>query len=327
VDPDAPTPTVSVVIPTRGRPALLARALRSVLAQTRGDLEVVVVADGPDPTVAAVVAAANDRRVRLVTLPIRGGASAARNAGIAASRGAWIALLDDDDEWLPAKLERQLGLAAEARDERPVIVACRLRVMTPRATYALPRRLPRPDEPMSDYLTLRSGLFHGEGFLQTSTILAPRELFRLVPFDARLRRLQELTWGLRAARDGGATLLVDGETLAIWHWDEDRARVSDAQPWAEGLAWAHANRDAFTRRAYAAFLLTTVSSMAAQARAWRGGAALLREAFRHGSPSALDVAACLQIWILPRPVRFAIRERVMGRRRTVPAAPVVRSRS
>jgi glycosyltransferase involved in cell wall biosynthesis len=103
-------PAVSVITPTVDRLDFLRRALDSVLAQTYGDLEAVVVVDGPSPKVAAFVAAHPDPRVRLVQRKERGGAAAARNTAIAASRGRYIGFLDDDDIWLPTKLERQVPL-------------------------------------------------------------------------------------------------------------------------------------------------------------------------------------------------------------------------
>ena len=94
-------PRVSVVIPTRLRPALVPRAVRSALAQTLTDIEVVVI-DGPDPDTREVLAAIADPRLRIVELERSGGAPAARNVGVDHARAAWTALLDDDDdEWLP----------------------------------------------------------------------------------------------------------------------------------------------------------------------------------------------------------------------------------
>lgn len=107
-------PTVSVVLPTHDRAALLRRSLGSVLAQTFGDLEVVVVDDGSTEDIGAAAAAFGDPRVRVVRLPERRGGGGARNAGIAAARGRLIAFQDSDDEWLPEKLERQVALLERA---------------------------------------------------------------------------------------------------------------------------------------------------------------------------------------------------------------------
>ena len=95
--------TVSAVIPTRGRPELLRRAVRSALAQTLRDIEVVVVIDGPDPVTHGVLQelAQQDSRLRVLALPSSVGGSDARNRGVDAAAGEWIAFLDDDDEWLP----------------------------------------------------------------------------------------------------------------------------------------------------------------------------------------------------------------------------------
>jgi len=104
--------TVSAIVPTRNRAPLVLRALASIAAQSRPPEEVIVVDDGSTDDVAARVAAAFPA-VRLLRTPPRG-VAAARNAGIAAARGDWLAFLDSDDEWLADKLEAQLAaLAAE----------------------------------------------------------------------------------------------------------------------------------------------------------------------------------------------------------------------
>src|SRR3954451_8490265 len=125
------TPLVSVVIPTTKRPHLVIRAVRSVLSQTITDLELIVAIDGPNPETGAVLAAIADPRVRIVQHQTGAGAGAARNLGARHATGKWIGFLDDDDEWLPRKLESQLALAGG----RDVVVSCRSRVETPHASY------------------------------------------------------------------------------------------------------------------------------------------------------------------------------------------------
>ncbi len=107
---------VSAVIPTRGRPELLRRAVRSALAQTLREIEVVVVIDGEDSATKRALQelAHEDGRVRVVALATSVGGSDARNRGVDAASGEWIAFLDDDDEWLPGKLQAQID-AMKAR--------------------------------------------------------------------------------------------------------------------------------------------------------------------------------------------------------------------
>jgi glycosyltransferase involved in cell wall biosynthesis len=98
-----PAPSVSVVICTYNRSALVRRALDACLRQSWPDLEVVVVDDGSVDDTRAVVAAVPDGRVRLSSIR-NGGLSNARNVGIAAARGHYVVFLDDDDlpdeDWL-----------------------------------------------------------------------------------------------------------------------------------------------------------------------------------------------------------------------------------
>jgi glycosyltransferase involved in cell wall biosynthesis len=112
----AGSPAVSVILPTLDRLAFLRRAIGSALAQTYGDLEVVVVVDGPSPELEAEVGAYPDPRVRLVRRAETGGVAAARNTGLEVARGRYVGFLDDDDLWLPEKLERQVPLLDAGAD-------------------------------------------------------------------------------------------------------------------------------------------------------------------------------------------------------------------
>jgi glycosyltransferase involved in cell wall biosynthesis len=309
---------VSVVIPTLNRPALVTRAVRSALAQTVEDIEVIVVIDGPDEPTRAALAAITDPRLRVVPLPRQGGAPSARNAGVRVARAEWTALLDDDDEWLPDKLAVQLDLGRQARVPMP-IVSTRLINRTPRAELVMPRRLPEPGEPITEYLTVRRGLFHGDGFIQTSTIMAPTELLRRVPFTLGLPRLQELDWTFRALSHDGVDLVVAPEPLVVWYTDEDRPRLSLDSPWEESLAWLRRSRPLLTRRAYAAVTMSVISSMAAPTRSAKVFRTLLREARKYGQPSALDYLAFLQIWLVPPQLRRSVRDLALRRRRHDPA--------
>jgi glycosyltransferase involved in cell wall biosynthesis len=306
-------PTVSVVIPTRFRPDLVTRAVRSVLAQTVTDLEVVVVIDGPDEATAKALAAIGDLRIRVVELPHKAGAPNARNVGIAAATAPWTALLDDDDEWLPEKLQVQLAAAGAAEVPMPVI-ATRLFNRTPRAESIMPRRLPALDEPLSEYLTVRRGLFYGDGFIQTSTIMAPTALLRRVPFTVGLRRQQELDWTLRAAHHDDVGLIFTSQPLVIWHQDEDRDRISLHSPWEAQFEWLQRSRHLMTPRAYSALMLSVISSMAAPTRSPKVFRTLLREARAHGRPRAIDYVTLLQTWVIPPGLRHTVRDKVLGRR-------------
>jgi glycosyltransferase involved in cell wall biosynthesis len=103
-------PTVSVIIPTYNRAHLIGRAIQSVLKQTYQDFEVIVVDDGSIDNTEEVVKKIQENRVYYYKHDKNKGGSAARNTGISLAKGEYIAFQDSDDEWLPEKLEKQIGV-------------------------------------------------------------------------------------------------------------------------------------------------------------------------------------------------------------------------
>jgi glycosyltransferase involved in cell wall biosynthesis len=116
-------PLISVVVPTHNRPETLAEALASVRAQTFTDYEIIVVSDSEteeNRNLSRSIAARFD--CRYFTVSYRNVARV-RNFAVEQAEGEWIAFLDDDDVWLPAKLERQI---ADARRTNADMIACDL---------------------------------------------------------------------------------------------------------------------------------------------------------------------------------------------------------
>ena len=101
--------SVSAVIPAHNSRATLGRALDSILAQTRRPDEIIIVDDASTDSTAVLATSYVGHGAILLSQPEHRGAAAARNAGIGAANGTWIAFLDADDEWLPTKLERQVA--------------------------------------------------------------------------------------------------------------------------------------------------------------------------------------------------------------------------
>jgi glycosyltransferase involved in cell wall biosynthesis len=217
-------PLVSVVIPTQNRARMLDNAIASVLAQTVTDLEVIVVDDHSTDNSHAVVVAYDDPRVQYIRLSAAGGASAARNAGIHASKGTFIAFLDDDDEWMPEKLERQFA-ALDGGDA----ILCNVRLMSNGAVLRRYRKV------VIEPKDLRRGFTFGGG---TSTFLIRARLIKDVLFDESLPCYQDWDVLLRLCSryktcflDEPLVLFNDGTHQRISHGaisgssaDEDRLR-------------------------------------------------------------------------------------------------------
>lgn len=99
-------PVFSIITPTFGRPEMLSRNIRSVISQTYGNYEHIIVDDGNDAITENLVKDFNDDRIVFCQHDHQKGAAAAYNTGINNSRGEFIAFLDDDDEYMPEYLER-----------------------------------------------------------------------------------------------------------------------------------------------------------------------------------------------------------------------------
>ena len=117
-------PQVSVILPTHNRAQLVGRAILSVLAQTFQDWELLVVDDASIDDIREVVDAFRDPRICYLRRDTNGGGSAARNVGIRAARGQYLAFLDSDNEMLPERLEKQLKVFESSDLEHLGIVTC-----------------------------------------------------------------------------------------------------------------------------------------------------------------------------------------------------------
>jgi glycosyltransferase involved in cell wall biosynthesis len=164
-------PLATIVIPTRDRPHLLERAVRSALAQTVEDVQVVVV---DDASAEPVRLGLEDPRLLVVRNHRPLGASAARNAGLRAAEGAWVTFTDDDDELLPGMVQTSLEAAERSTLPGPVAVLSAHEVVdgdghpleTRLPTTVARQAPPYPEAP-------------DDGFVQdANTLFAPAEVLR-----------------------------------------------------------------------------------------------------------------------------------------------------
>jgi glycosyltransferase involved in cell wall biosynthesis len=301
-------PFVSVVIPTKGRPDLLLRAVRSVLDQRYRDLELIVVVDD-DAATEKQLALVDDSRLRVIVNPESLGANRARNVGASAALGPWIAFLDDDDEWLPTKLERQLALAKP--DAQNVVVTCRTLVITPSGQSVLPRRVYDNELPFDEWLFDRRSLFGGQSFLQTSSLMMPTALFQAVLFRPRVQH-DEWDLVLRARTQCELSIVTAPEVLVRHYAGEERASLSNSHNIAESLDWINATRHSISRRAYSGFCLTVIARHIAKGGHLSDFIRTLALAFRHGAPTPTQLLVYLAAWLVPNGVRHRVRHGVSG---------------
>ena len=217
--------SVSVIIPTHNRRALVCEAIASIQAQRAVACEIVVVDDGStDDTAAALQASApHIRYVRRV----RRGVAAARNAGVRCATGEWLAFLDSDDLWRPDKLARQLAYHAS----RPELRASQTgEVWIRNGVRVNPCRHHRkPDGDIFAASLPRC-------VVSPSAVLLRRELFdELGGFDETLDVCEDYDLWLRLGVRNAVGLLDEplvvkrgghDDQLSRRHWGMDRFRVA-----------------------------------------------------------------------------------------------------
>ena len=295
--------TISVVIPTRDRPSLVRRAVSSALQQTYNPVEVIVVVDGPDKASVSALREIQDPRLRVTALPANVGPAGARNAGVREARGAWVAFLDDDDEWLPCKLEVQMKAASRSTCAFPVVTS-RFIARTGRGEFIWPRRLKPRAESVGEYLFLRKPFYRREGMIATPTLLTKKALLREVPFGSNSWVHEDWEWLLRASAHEGVGIEFVPDALAtVRAMQEDRVSLANRQDWKRSLAWIRENRDLVTPQAYAGFILTQVSRIANRERDRTAFWPLLQEAVRRGKPRVIDLLLYTVMWLIPREAR------------------------
>ncbi len=205
------TPLVSAVIPTYNRSGFVRIAVGTAVAQTypAAGLEIIVVDDGGSDDTEAVLAREHGSRVRYLK-KANGGVSEARNFGMKAARGAYIALLDDDDEWLPTKIERQVELL-ERRPEIGMVLTDVERMDEDRRGFEIFRRREFIPE---DGWVLRHVVRNPA--LAPASAMFRREVFETVGgFDRKLRTAEDLDFHLRVALRYQEAVIAEPLTRAM----------------------------------------------------------------------------------------------------------------
>lgn len=250
-----PTCDVSVVVPAYKASGTIARTLASVFAQTVLPREIIVVNDASPDTDALIDAVEaldvpDGVDLQLVHNPQNLNGAATRNRGIQAAQGAFVAFLDADDEWEADKLA--LSLEALSAAHGPAFAYSQVRVIAEgRPAAVRPARGIGAAEHMSEYLFLSGG------FVQTSTIVCPRDLATKVLFDPEFRRHQDYDFCLRLAAEGATPVFVP-KPLVRYHANGGVFGTRREES-AYTSAWGQTMRPWMSRHGYYGFKFFLVS--------------------------------------------------------------------
>ncbi len=187
-------PKVSVVIPTHNRAELLPLAVRSVLEQTFQDFEIIIVDDASKDNTKEVVQGFKDDRIKFLHRDTCGGDAVARNLGIAISKGEYIALLDDDDQWAPEKLEQQVNIFLNSLPNVGAVYTGRVNIDG------------KTGEMLDVILAKKKGFLFDEFlnhfFITTSSVMLRKECFNKVGlFDENIPYNSDFDMWIRVSKD------------------------------------------------------------------------------------------------------------------------------
>jgi glycosyltransferase involved in cell wall biosynthesis len=298
-----PTPSISVVIPSLGRWPWLASAVRAARLQHDVEVQVVVALDGKIEDERVRRLQADD--VTVVHLPQRRGVAAARNAGLAAAEGEWVALLDDDDLWAPAKLAQQVS-AAESAGAAFAYVSALL-------VDATHRPLTLETAPPVAALAVDM-LDHNPIPACASNLLVRRALAQEVRFDEDLSHFSDWDFAARLIADGPGARCP--EVLVAYVRHEDGMHVAHVDGAEQELVRFRAKHRAAGREIAELGASRWIGhGYRKMRRPGRAASVHLRAALRHRS--APDLARAAGALLGERAVRLATRHR------PPPAAPAV----
>jgi glycosyltransferase involved in cell wall biosynthesis len=229
-------PVVSVITPARDMERFLRATMRSVLAQSFTDFEYLVVDnDSADATAAIVESIARrDPRVRLLHEP-KPGSGAARNRGLREARGRYLAFVDADDEWTPAKLQDQVAQLDRLPD-RYGGVFCRSVTMSELGEDLFVYRPPAGTYDLHSFLIWCNPAGNGSSFLVRRSAYE-----QAGGFDEELVNLLDMEWLLRLMRDSASPLL-QGTSQALVRYRRRRGSIS-----TDSTARMQALEDVITR--------------------------------------------------------------------------------
>ncbi len=285
-------PFFSVVIPLYNRADIVGDTIRSVQGQDWQDFEIVVIDDGSRDDPAPVIEAIGDPRVRYIRQDNAGG-GAARNHGIKAARGRYIAFLDSDDLFLPGKLSI-MAQALKDDDGRTVLYS-RMKV-----DRGVDRYWIRPDRGIRDGEDVGEYLFCANQFMQTSTMVVPSDMARKVLFDPALKKGQDLDFCVRLQGAGARFKMID-EPLTVWLDATEAGRTSYVRGYETSLDWLDRCGHMLTGRARRGYRATVLAYHMAPVRPVAALRDLIIGLFAGGVPPKVVARQILRSY-LPKPI-------------------------
>lgn len=233
--------------------------------------------------------------VRLIHSDPQFGGNGARQCGIDASSHSIVALLDDDDQWVPHKLATQLeavrSAGLELNDDLWVVSSATLRTSNDGTKTLWPTKNPGSEivDP-EKYLFSRKLIRRQGESLQTSTFIFPKKLGVTVRFDPSIRIHQDWDWIIKTKRSACATILFVNEGLTYRKIDDQKS-LSSQSKWRDSYSWGETALKATSRRVNGEFFYGPPLKYAIKTGQWKPILQCLTKGLTSGPPGVVTLLA------------------------------------
>ena len=248
---------ISVIIPFYNRSDVVERTLISVINQTYENWELLIVDDGSSEeeskNLTELVIQLKDPRIQVLIQTKNRGGGAARNIGMLAAKGEYIAFLDSDDDWEIDKLERQVAFHQDKSEKLVSYTKSIIHYGVNKKPQApLPSHAIEKGEKIADYLFVRGG------FMPTPSLFGARSVFINSLFDTSLRRHQDYDF-LLSLEQAGCTFEMINKVLVNIHWEDVGTKAGERFYCPDVSAhFIETRKEFFSNQAAAAFRLNNV---------------------------------------------------------------------
>lgn len=289
-------PYFSVVIPAYNRGLAIAPTIKSLIEQTYDNFECIVVDDGSNDSdvLQATLSSFDDQRISYIKQK-NGGGGAARNTGIIAAKGDFIAFLDSDDLFLKNKLQKMYDfieiVKSSGKDISKIALYSAMYV-----DRGVGKMWIRPDRPIQEHEDVGEYLFVSNQFIQTSTLVVKTETARAVMFDPNLRKGQDLDYCVRLSVKGVKFQMLD-EPLTVWVDRTEENRTSRHGGYQAPIEWLEKHKSMLSDKAYIGYRATVLAYYTAGEKPVTTLGHIVKGSMRAGVPFKVTVRQLIRCYV------------------------------
>ncbi|MEZ7213275.1 glycosyltransferase family 2 protein [Klebsiella spallanzanii] len=305
--------SISVIIPTIGRNSL-ERTLSSVLNQTYDVSQIIICYDGDDYEHFGIgineICSCDSSKIVVINCGPFNGGNNARQMGIEIASSQYIALVDDDDEWLPCHISSFFEMITDIKHDYILYSSGAIFMVDGLKVGERPTRMKKENETFSEYIFTKKSLGWEHGFIQSSIMIFSKSLVEKVPFDKKLRFHQDVDWILRVQKSGLPYIYKQNPVKTVIY-NSTNDSVSKKIRADQSFEWAKTAFDTIDKRCLGDFLLTQTFRFAKNNDGYLKAIQVIARGVYYGRPSYYSVALAIVDLIFPRKIKKLMKKKFL----------------